>query len=949
MSKPVEYIKFVSDYAFSAIETLLSRWLPDGKRESNRWSARNPRRDDRHAGSFFVFLDKGNFEEFADGARQSGGDLVDLKKYLNGYSTAMEAAEAIAAELGLPDYKSWASGNHNVPPPPSPPEPKQQGDVYFQNVALPYPEVLPPLPEEGRAHPKFGRYIHRSFYRDASGCLIGAVYRFMEASGNKNDVPCTLWRDTRDDSLCWRFLGWKKAGFEQYPLYGLDVLAARPSDKVLIVEGEKCKNAADNSPEFADFVVVTWCGGAGNWHLSDWTPLRGRRVVLFPDADADCFPLTEEDKEMGRQPEDMPFLPKHLQGGEKAMRALAEKLIELGCAVEIVNLPDVGSLQHGWDIADALAAGGEYWNGISAREMVDLHTVPLSAHSRHNAAGAAEKSGVAGGRNAPATMGASREYQWALENVARIDGREAFFCIPLAARWGKREVLNKIGKENYDIWVNDLRVMDFPKAKVDLLIERKKAEVIAEDPIFADDCNRYILIYGTTDVCDVQKMGYRGDNGVMSVSALKTHMGKHRFEVWENSPNRLEVMKGDFGFFPFEEFGIARDEQGIILTEEGFVTMINTYNGLPFTVSDSLDLENLRTYDYQTLKFTFSRCHYIVEVIELLCNRDMRAVEWVLNWIAQRVRFPTSKQVTALVVASPIQGAGKSLIFGKLLPKIFGRYGTVLGQADMESTFTAAYDEKMYVCYEEVSSQKARFDLAGRIKDQITSNKIRIERKGQDAIYQDNFIGFVYLSNYRSPVVVERDDRRFFVIAPEFKLSKEMGQLVADEIDDDECVQDFVNLLYSLPMIYHDEHGNPFPFGAHTWTYDTPAKEAMKEWSAYPHELFIKEWVQGDLRLPVMVCELDDLYKIFCAWCMRNKEKQSPKAKFRQALDGVEGIKVLRTNDVNNTKKWYVLPLDKCLSPEAILLQQRNSNGVANYYTVSAETFRNHALDKNWL
>lgn len=947
MSKPVDYIKFVSSYALSSIETLLARWLPDGKRESNRWSARNPRRDDRHAGSFFVWLDKGNFEDYA--TEDSGGDLIDLKKYLFGYSETLEAAEAIAAELGLPNFKEWANGNRDIPALPKPPVLTEKHD-FFQIVNQPYPEVLPPLPEEGRSHSKFGRYAHRSLYRDANGHLLGAVYRFVEANGKKNDIPCTLWLDTRKNELTWRYLGWKKAGFEHNPLCGLDKLAARPNDKVLIVEGEKCKNAADLAEELSDFVVITWSGGCGNWHLTDWSLLSKRHIVLFPDADSARYPLTSEDVEMGVSADTMPFLPKELQAGEKAMRELATKLAEQDCTVEMVDLFPVGTVPQGWDIADALARGGDYHQGISVRAMLDERCVSLSAPIPKVAVGAEKSVGVSKGDNAPTINGVqTQHYDWALKNIAKIDGRESYFCIPIAAKWTKREIIAKLGKDGYNIWASDARVQDFPKAKVDLLIERKKAEIISEDPIFASDCNRYILIYGTTEVCDVQKMGYRGDNGVMSISALKTHMGKSRFEVWENSPNRLEVMKGDFGFFPFEPFGIARKGDEVLITEDGFVQMINTYNGLPFEKSENLDLKSLKSRDYNYLKERFKGCKNIMETIELLCNHDMRAVEWVLNWIAHRVRFPTAKQATALVVASPVQGAGKSLIFAKLLPKIFGRYGTVLGQADMESTFTAAYDEKMYVCYEEVSSQKARFDLAGRIKDQITSNKIRIERKGQDAIYQDNFIGFVYLSNYRSPVVVERDDRRFFVIAPEYKLTKEMGKALADEIDNDECVQDFVDLLFALPFTYTDENGRVVPFGAHTATYDTLAKIAMKEWSAYVHELFLKEWLRGDLRLPVMVCTIDDLHRVFCAWCMKNKEKIMAKSKFRQSLDGVEGCKVLRTNDINDQKTYFLVPADVSLSAEAVRIRAENVHGKANYYSTSADEFRRMAVAKEWI
>lgn len=84
--------------AMARLPDLLARWLPDGRRISGEWVARNPTRADRRAGSFSVNLQTGRWADFATGDR--GGDPVSLLAYLAGTSQA-EAARALARALGV--------------------------------------------------------------------------------------------------------------------------------------------------------------------------------------------------------------------------------------------------------------------------------------------------------------------------------------------------------------------------------------------------------------------------------------------------------------------------------------------------------------------------------------------------------------------------------------------------------------------------------------------------------------------------------------------------------------------------------------------------------------------------------------------------------------------------------------------------------------------------------
>ncbi|CAO5674693.1 MAG: hypothetical protein NEHIOOID_01370 [Holosporales bacterium] len=118
---------------------------------------------------------------------------------------------------------------------------------------------------------------------------------------------------------------WLFQGFgEGRPLYGLDVLKQKSSAPVLIVEGEKTCNAARDI--FKDHAVITWNGGCGSVHKSDWSVLKDRDVTIWPD---------------------------HDKAGETAAHKIADILKDHAVqSVSIVDLPS--TLPHKWDLADPL-------------------------------------------------------------------------------------------------------------------------------------------------------------------------------------------------------------------------------------------------------------------------------------------------------------------------------------------------------------------------------------------------------------------------------------------------------------------------------------------------------------------------------------------------------------------------------------------------------------------
>lgn len=88
----------VNAAALRELPALLARWLPDGKQTGREFVARNPRRADRHIGSFKINMRTGRWADFATGDK--GGGVVSLAAYLFGLSQ-LDAAVRLVTMLGL--------------------------------------------------------------------------------------------------------------------------------------------------------------------------------------------------------------------------------------------------------------------------------------------------------------------------------------------------------------------------------------------------------------------------------------------------------------------------------------------------------------------------------------------------------------------------------------------------------------------------------------------------------------------------------------------------------------------------------------------------------------------------------------------------------------------------------------------------------------------------------
>ena len=209
-------------------------------------------------------------------------------------------------------------------------------DAEIWEPALPAPVELPSLDEV--RHSRYGTASALWVYRSATGAPLFAMVRFETGRLNngapgKAVLPYSYGRRTWTPSTGPRAgervttAGWHyKLPNQPLQLYGLDRLSGNRDAPVLVCEGEKAADAG--SIRFPTMVSLTSQGGSQAPNKSDWSPLAGRDVTIYPDND---------------------------HAGLRYAEAVATLAAAAGAKVVRLVQPPCG-LPPGWDLADDVPA-----------------------------------------------------------------------------------------------------------------------------------------------------------------------------------------------------------------------------------------------------------------------------------------------------------------------------------------------------------------------------------------------------------------------------------------------------------------------------------------------------------------------------------------------------------------------------------------------------------------
>lgn len=137
--------------------------------------------------------------------------------------------------------------------------------------------------------------------------------------------------------------------------------------------------------------------------------------------------------------------------------------------------------------------------------------------------------------------------------------------------------------------------------------------------------------------------------------------------------------------------------------------------------------------------------------------------EHVEKWLAVLCNRPDWHLRHGLILRSIDHGVGKDMLLETIIGQcLLGRgnfYGAKL--SDITGRFNALLAGKRLVHIREL--YRGNSDSADALKQLVTSETIRVEEKYEQPYVSDFYAGFVITSNSERPIILEPDDRRWFV------------------------------------------------------------------------------------------------------------------------------------------------------------------------------------------
>jgi hypothetical protein len=330
----------------------------------------------------------------------------------------------------------------------------------------------------------------------------------------------------------------------------------------------------------------------------------------------------------------------------------------------------------------------------------------------------------------------------------------------------------------------------------------------------------YIVLVGSEMIWDVRRSKTSSPSEIRLAHSAD-------YTAWVKHPERRQI---DIERLVFAPQG-ARDGE------------INTFRGLAIKPDPSRPCDRIKSH------------------LASLCGKDPGLTHWLTCWLAYPLQHLGAKMKTSVVVHG-VQGTGKSMLF-EAVARIYGEYSAVIGQTQIDSAYTDWASRKLFVVADEVLSTREARTIKNRLKCLITGETIIIEQKYRTSRTEQNCMNLVFLSNENTPVIVEREDRRFTVIRFDDLLDATYYDRLAYEINNG-GIESFMAYLMSYDVGNFTEHAKP---------YVTDAKQELIEVSLSSTDRFLDMWQAGELPVPFGPATAPDLFNAYEVWVKESGER----------------------------------------------------------------------------
>jgi putative DNA primase/helicase len=336
--------------------------------------------------------------------------------------------------------------------------------------------------------------------------------------------------------------------------------------------------------------------------------------------------------------------------------------------------------------------------------------------------------------------------------------------------------------------------------------------------------DNFALIYGTDTVWDgVNRL-------IMKIANMAHAHGSDMVKMWKASETRRTIMPKDVVFDP---------------TETCAEECVNLFGGFE-------------------LEPRFGDVEPFLQLGGFLCSRASESAEesarifhWLMCWLAYPLQNPGAKLRSAVIMHGD-EGAGKNFFFECVL-EIYGRYGALVGQDELEDKFNDWRSGKCMVIGDEVSSRQELVHNKNRLKALITAPTVQINPKNLPRREEKNHINIVFLSNELQPLALDNSDRRYLVVyTPRMKERPFYEKL--KKWKDEGGVAALYAYLRAYPLANFDPFA-PAPV--------TQAKLDLIDLNRKTPERFWMEWANDELDLPYRSCSIDQAFRAYLKYAQR--------------------------------------------------------------------------------
>jgi ATP-dependent exoDNAse (exonuclease V) alpha subunit len=259
----------------NSLEPLLYRLFPEGPIRKSRGEWRFGSK-----GSLVVTCQGEKAGSFYSFAEEKGGGPLQLVQMTLGLDTKQARDWA----------KDFVGEAKDIIVPPSFKIKTQRVEKESEWISI-KPNMHDPAPSlRNIPNCKLARYCKeesRYPYQNEKGELLFYTVRLVDKNGKKSVLPLSygVGKD-KNEAPHWAFKAYQST---QRSLYNLQLLQQNPAAKVVVVEGEKTADAANRLLNKHGMICLTWLGGASATLRTDWSPLEGREVIIWPDNDQSGF------------------------------------------------------------------------------------------------------------------------------------------------------------------------------------------------------------------------------------------------------------------------------------------------------------------------------------------------------------------------------------------------------------------------------------------------------------------------------------------------------------------------------------------------------------------------------------------------------------------------------------------------------------------------------------